>query len=257
MREELWFLGANGFIGKAIQPYLQKFKVTSINHKEIDWYKLKEKPFPDVIVNCSSSRPDSGFDESFEANCTYPTRLFDFISQSKTEITKWVQIGSYYELQIGFGRSDHYSLHKSLFSKILESKLEGGEIKLSSIILPHVTGWGERPDQITSICKSTFLSNGTLEMSKGDQYFPVLGIHDACTAISAAIETNQISCAASPVWHGRLYEYVHLIREAIGSGEALREQGKLSVDNYFPKVTFPETVNNWAAEVSIERIVAL
>ena len=99
---------------------------------------------------------------------------------------------------------------------------------------------------------SQLLANKEMEISKGDQYLPILSVQDTCEAISMAIQTDQASCSASPMWYGKLKDLANLMHQALKKGNLKVKLSKVSIDDSFPQVQFPPTVKNWSPSFGFE-----
>lgn len=94
-----------------------------------------------------------------------------------------------------------------------------------------------------------------VNISSGEQYFPILHISDAITAIEKSIKTKQTLCYASPVWNGHLYELVDLIQLEIGKGIINYDKNNRSIDVDFPKIEFYPSISNWKPKMDISKIL--
>ena len=250
MSQRVLLLGANGFIGKQLLSCLEKnYDVLELDRKSGTFDIELAQSNPDVVINCSASSPDAGFFESINANILFQMNCLKTISKAKTSSFKWVQVGSYFELQIVHGRKDHYSVHKALCRKLLLEAATDGLIDLTTIFLPHIYGVGEKSSRIIPYLKSQFQKSEVASISSGGQYLPILSLDDAVTAIRAAIHSNQIECSATPVWHGKVIELANSIQEQMGSGFLTSDSMNISKDATFPPTSFPPQVEDWEPKV--------
>lgn len=246
MTQKVLVLGASGFIGKHLLNYLDTgFEVRKLRHREENLVSLLEDWHPDVVINCSASTNYANFSDSVEANILYQMNCLRLIWQRRGAPFKWVQLGSYYELQIEFGRKDNYSLHKALCRTLLEQASQEGMIHLTTVFLPHVFGSNERPDRIVSSLILKLNRGEEANTSSGEQFLPILTVEDACRAIAKSIDTNQVVCSATPIWHGRVSELASLIHQRIGKGLIRPNPANVSVDARYPQVVFPAKVHGW------------
>lgn len=250
MARKALVLGASGYIGRHLLKYLEgEYEVRTLSHRSQDLALLLEEWLPDVVINCSASTNYANFSDSIEANLLYQMNCLRQISQRRKTPFRWVQLGSYYELQIEFGRNDNYSLHKALCRTLLEQARSEGMIDLTTIFLPHVFGSDERPNRIISSLTWQLNNGEQVTISSGEQFLPILAVEDACRAISKSIETDQIMCSATPVWYGRVSELAALIHERIGKGLVLSDPTRISVDAKYPQVVFPPRVKSWEPSI--------
>lgn len=194
--------------------------------------------------------------DSLEANILYQMNCLRLISQRRDTPFKWIQIGSYYELQIEFGRRDNYSVHKAMCRTLLERAHEERLIDLTTIFLPHVFGPDERPNRIVSSLKTKLNRSEEVTISSGEQYIPLLAVQDACRATSAAIATDQLICSATPIWYGRVLELAELIRGEIQKGSIFADPNLVSADAKHPKVVFPPKVSEWEPEILFDSFLS-
>lgn len=148
-KEKIVILGGNGFIGNSLYNHLNsQYNTLKIGHETENALDIVKSFEPTVIINCSASHPHANFKESLEANLIYQTKFLNYIILENKPSLKWVQIGSYFEIQIKYGRYDNYSIHKNIFRAILDDAYNKNLIKLTTIILPHVFGQGENTNRI-------------------------------------------------------------------------------------------------------------
>lgn len=250
MARKVLILGASGFIGKHLPNYIDEgYEVRTLSHRSQNLVSLLQEWLPDVVINCSASRNDAKFSDSVEANLLYQMNCLRLISKQKNAPFKWVQLGSYYELQIEFGRNDDYSIHKAMCRTLLEQARSEGIIDLTTVFLPHVFGSDERSDRIISSLTSQLNKGKEVTISSGEQFLPILAVEDACRAISKAIKTDQVMCSATPIWYGRVSELATLIHQRIGRGLVLSDPSRVSVDAKYPQVVFPPRVQDWQPSI--------
>lgn len=255
-KEKIVILGGNGFIGNSLYNHLNsQYNTIKIGHKTENALDIIKSFEPTTIINCSASRPDATFKESLEANLMYQTDFLNSIILEGKPVLKWIQVGSYFEIQIKNGRNDNYSVHKNIFRAILDDAYNKNLINLTTIILPHVFGPGENPNRIISTLTRELKEGRAVSVSSGEQYLPILHISDAITALEKAIKTEQVLCYASPVWNGRLYELVELIQCSIGKGIVNFDKSNKSIDADFPKVDFYPSVSNWKPKMDLSKIL--
>jgi nucleoside-diphosphate-sugar epimerase len=248
-------LGGHGFIGRNLQLQLEP------RHELHIFDRFKESPKdclqsfqPDVIINCSASTSKATFHESLEANVLFQARFLDELSRDRNSKPRWIQISSYFELQIPYGRADNYSKHKALCRHLLQSADEDGILSLASVILPHVVGPGEAPDRLFPTLLRELGSGRNIRLSSGSQFIPILAIWDCCDVIELAITCPSGTYSAAPVWYGRLTELVDEFLSEIGDGTVEFNRNLKSVDSDFPKVDFGNRMPNWKAQFNMVQI---
>ena len=245
-------LGSNGFIGKALGAKLSgSYELVRVTRETNLEDLFKSEHVFDFIVNCASSRPNADSEESFESNFLYPKQFFNKISARY-----WVQIDSYFQLQIPSGRMDPYSIEKEKFSHFLD--VEGGSLGapvVHHLCLPHVFGEGERPERLISSAIASFKRGIDFETSHGSQFLPILHVSDAVEGILRFIESPTSSAACSPFWYGSVRELLELI--SIEFKEARVRYGlKLDpVDARFPRVEFPKCVEGWRPRMQLNEFL--
>lgn len=253
MLDRVLLLGANGFIGTYLRTYLaNEYEVLVIDRHLGNVEDQIRALKPDIVINCSASLPNANFFDSLSANVLYQIQCLKIVSSGKLTPIKWVQVGSYFELQIEFGRKDNYSKHKTLCRTILEQADAQGVVDLQTIYLPHVFGSGENPKRIVPFLREGLQKDLKMTISSGEQYLPLLSVQDTCTAIALAIETDQEACAATPVWYGQVKELAALMQKTINSGSVILDKSIESVDAHFPPVQFPPSVKGWQATIKFE-----
>lgn len=258
MPQRVLLLGASGFIGQELNvSLLSNYNVFKLDRSSQTFNLQLSQIKPDIVINCSSSKPNASFLESLGANFLFQMKCLNVISTAKTSKFKWVQVGSYYELQIAQGRNDFYSIHKALCRRLLTEAASEGIIDLTTIFLPHIFGKGENPNRITPYLKNQFQTGETASITSGQQYLPMLPIEDAVEAITAAISSTQTVCSASPIWHGKVIDLANLIHSQVGNGFINLEQTRKSVDEKFSPITFPPKVNAWNARFEIEEYLRM
>jgi nucleoside-diphosphate-sugar epimerase len=245
-------LGAGGFIGKSLAPHLEN------NHQVIRVIRgtnleelFQENQTYDFIINCVSSKPGSDLSESNESNFEYPRK---FLENVKTK--HWIQLESYFQLQIPMGRRDPYTLDKQRFSEYLDSNMKKHSAPMvHHLFLPHVFGEGDRPERLISSAIIAMRNGRTLETSSGRQYLPILHKLDAVTGIALFLDkpTSVASCA--PFWYGQVKELLAIISAVSINSRIAFGQKADSSDVNFPQVQFPSTVNNWLPKMQLSEFL--
>jgi nucleoside-diphosphate-sugar epimerase len=142
-------LGGDGFIGKHLKMLLEEKNEVHVFNRTTESAKECLRSFrPNVIINCVASTSKATFHESLEANVLFQACFLDELSRDRGFETRWIQISSYFELQIPYGRADNYSKHKAFCRQLLKSAEEDGILSLVNVFLPHIVGPGEAPDRL-------------------------------------------------------------------------------------------------------------
>lgn len=257
MKQKVLVLGGNGFIGNHLISTLPEiYEVIPFDRQAHSLEETISNSFPDFVINCSASKANAKSMESFEANIEFQMKCIKLLRKYSESPIKWVQAASYFELQIPFGRKDNYSLDKQICRVLLHRLEQEGFIKLTTIFLPHVFGEGENKNRIIpSITKG--LQNGQIvEISRGEQFLPILDVEDCCSAIAASILTDQLICSAAPMWYDRVTLLAAKMENAISKGVIRVNPEKMSIDNSFPKVEFPPIVKNWLPKMTINDFIS-
>jgi len=257
MKKKVLVLGGNGFIGKHLISTLSAtYEVIEFNRQVDSIEDVLAKKFPDFVINCSASQANANVIDSFEVNIEFPMNCIKLLLKNNDKPFKWIQVASYFELQISMGRNDNYSLDKQICRSLLHRLEENGFIKLTTIYLPHIFGEGENTNRIIPFLIKNLRGGQIAEISQGDQFLPILGVEDCCSAIVAAIHTDQLICSATPIWYGRVRILATIMKNAIDKGVLKIDSNNKSVDNALPKVEFPPEVKNWTAKMAFDDFVS-
>lgn len=252
-------LGSHGYIGRQLIEILEKSENSFIRIARTSDIKVSSDAIlnfkPTHTINLASSKLWATPEESIDGNFNFPSQILKNCIESGEQFTKWIQIGSYFELQVELGRMDNYSRDKSAFRKHLEASSKDGNFSSTSLILPHVVGYKENEKRLNSILKEVLIQKKPIDLTSGLQFLPILHLDDACQAIMSSILTNQSFCSAKPVWYGRVYEYVLSLIDEENHHLLKFKPGVESVDAKFPKLDFPPQVKNFAPNKTFEMIV--
>ncbi len=241
-------LGSNGFIGKKLCKELSKdHKVTEVNRNTDLGELASMNTFFDYIINCAASKPTANSFESHSSNHDFPMRIlnnFDF--------DNWIQLESYFQLQIPMGRNDAYTLEKNLFSEYLDAHFNSlNTSKLSHLYMPHVFGEGDRPGRLITSAITSIVSNVEYDTSCGEQYLPILHVDDAISGILQLIEYPQSVSSCTPFWYGQVKDLLNLITVALKFGRINYCRLPDPIDASFPKVEFPSSLPSWTPKMQI------
>jgi len=257
LKQKVLVLGGNGFIGKhLISTLFEIYEVIVFDRQEHSLEETISNSFPDFVINCSASQANAKSMESFEANIQFQMECIKLLLKNTGQSFKWIQVASYFELQIPLGRKDNYSLDKQICRSLLHRLEEDRLIELTTIFLPHVFGEGENINRIIPSITKGLQSGQITEISRGEQFLPILGVEDCCSAISAAILTDQLICSAAPMWYDRVNLLASEMENAISRGVVQVNPEKMSIDNSFPKVEFPPMVKNWIPKMTFNDFIS-
>jgi nucleoside-diphosphate-sugar epimerase len=245
-------LGSNGFIGKALSTKINSTcELISVSRETNLEDLFKSKQIFDFIINCASSSPSAGSEESFESNFLYPSQFF------KNVLSKnWIQIESYFQLQIPSGRLDPYTIEKEKFSNFLdvEGRSPGAPV-VYHLCLPHVFGEGDRSGRLISSAIASFKVGKEFEISSGDQFLPILHISDAVEGILRFMENPTSDAACAPFWYGTVRELLELISKEFTNTRVMYSQKLDPVDAGFPPVEFSECVAGWQPKMQLNEFL--
>lgn len=232
---KLLVLGGRGYIGKNLLESLPpSFEVIQINNSSIN-YQILENTNIDIIVNLCASKVTATEQESLKSNYYLQRSIINSLSSKKL---KWIQISSYYELQIQYGRSDYYSLHKAMLRDFLKDwSNSNSNFRYSCLFLPHIFGKNESSNRLIPSIRKLNQGEKTLFGSRNQQ-IPLLHIQDAINSIVLAADINETYLSAPPMWYGKLQT---LIEESVKNSEILKlVEYDETKDNYSTKkVKFP------------------
>ena len=252
--KQILLLGRNGFIGNHLYNLLiNKYDVISVADK----IKLSniENLSPDYVINLCSSAPNANFTDSINANILYPLNILEKLLINRKNNLKWVQIRSYFELQIEFGRNDNYTLHKNAFRNLIsELEISNKLLSTHTIVLPHVTGPGEPESRLFPTIRRFNTNNMKGKIfSSGNQFLPVLNVSDACDAIMKFLVSNQKISSAHPVLYLKVSE---IINECItNKNQPIFDEKISSLDSNYPMVKFPENVIGFKPKLEAKAII--
>jgi nucleoside-diphosphate-sugar epimerase len=249
---KILLLGSNGFIGKALGAKLEiQHDLVKVN-RETDLESLfKTNQIFDFIINCASSSSNADSEESHASNFLYPMKFF-YNSCAR----HWVQIESYYQLQITWGRNDSYTIEKEKFSKYLDAEIRTRPSPLiHHLYLPHIFGEGDRPERLISSVISSFKSGRDFLTSSGTQFLPLLHISDAVTGIIRFIESPTSRAACIPFWYGSVRELIDLISSQFSDPRVQYGLRPDPLDSSFPRVQFPKCVNGWKPKMQLNEFL--
>jgi nucleoside-diphosphate-sugar epimerase len=241
-------LGSNGFIGKALGLKLErKHELVKVDRKTdlVSFFKSEETY--DFTINCSSSSPNADPFQSHESNFLYPREFF-----ANVKSRNWIQIESYFQIQIALGRADSYSIEKQRFSAFLdEEAATRGSPQIHHLYMPHVFGEGDRPERLISAAISSFRSGEDFQTSTGSQFLPLLHVSDAVDGITRFMQNPTKSASCTPFWYGSVKELLDLISAQFPGVRILYGRNTDPADADFPRVEFPPSVEGWQPKMQL------
>ena len=245
-------LGSSGFIGKSLASKIETLHQLVKVDRETNLEALfSSEMIYDFVVNCASSAPTAHSSQSHESNFKYPMQFFNQI-----KFEHWIQIDSYFQLQIPMGRNDPYSLDKQRFSTFLDAEANSRICPaIHHLFMPHVFGEGDRPGRLVSSAVSTFAMANTLESSSGSQFLPLLHISDAVSGIVKFIENPTATAACPPFWYGNVRELIELIASQFYEPRVIYGQRQDPIDARFPRVEFPQCVEGWQPKMQLNEFL--
>lgn len=249
---KILILGSSGFIGKRLCNRLQKGNEVIRVDRTTNLNEIIEYHYEfDFIINCISSLPDATKSDSYTSNYTVPKSVMAKI-QHKT----WIQIDSYFQLQIPYGRRDFYTLDKQKFCDFLNQEaFEKTDVKIKHLTLPHIFGEEDRPSRlITSVIKKLG-ENSSFYASHGCQYLPILYVEDALDGVIRFMQSEQTYASCPPFLNIQVYKLLEEIRSVIGRGNVVHDADQRSVDDDFPLIRFEEGVTNWTPKMKKEEFL--
>lgn len=252
--KKVLLLGANGYIGQQVLPALRKkqIKVIPFDRNSKDSFENVKKFSPNTVINLAASKGTDSFSISYEANLFFQLKIIQFLSEEVDNHIHWIQVASYFELQIEEGRKDFYAIHKATLRNILEENFFRS-LHLTTLYLPHIVSFENKKSSLfTQIAKAINGENIKL-LTSGDQIVPILHIDDCVWAIIKSIDAKRGSYFATPIWNENLKELQKLLNKRVGASFTFTTDNKSS-DWNFKKIEFHPSVPGWKPRKSIERI---
>lgn len=245
-------LGSNGWIGKKICAQLagchEIWRVTrNTNLKEL----FRNDTLFDFVINLASSKPKAQKKDSIKSNFEFPKTILDNVFSKH-----WIQIESYFQLQLNMGRNDFYTIEKQKFSEFLSVHSSLNEYpKIHHLYLPHVFGKGNQNQRLITSAITAMQSGTKFEASTGSQFLPILYVDDAITGIMKFIENPTLKASCQPFWYGSVKELLELMSSRVK--EFKIEYGKMpsAIDANFSRVEFPPRVQNWIPSMQLEEFI--
>ena len=245
-------LGSSGFIGKALGLKLERIhELVKVDRKTDLETLFKSGQTFDFIINCASSNPNADVQQSHENNFLYPKQFF-----ANVPTRNWVQLESYFQIQIPLGRVDSYPIEKQRFSEFLEVEVAAqNSPQIHHLYMPHIFGEGDRPERLISAAVSSFRCGEDFQTSTGSQLLPLLHISDAVDGITRFMENPTKSASCSPFWYGSVRELLELISAQFPGVHVLYGRKPDPVDADFPRVEFPQSVEGWQPKMHLNEFL--
>jgi nucleoside-diphosphate-sugar epimerase len=246
-------LGSNGFIGKEICSEFSSFEVVSFNRQSNEILGKFNPRNKTVVINSMASSVSASIDESLESNFSLPFMILSELA-SRVEDFRWIQLASYYEYQIPHGRRDYYSYHKRQFREDLNQSVF--KDKVINLVLPHVSGPGERKTRILSTISNCKAPDRIQLDTDGSQFIPILHVKDVLRAIDASFQQNSGTYFLKPTINVTLVKLVEYLKEEkILNCEIEFDQKMKATDADYPMIDFEPVLPGWIASLGIKDII--
>ena len=245
-------LGGRGFIGSNIVKNLSKehsfFIIKPEVHESLsDLIDFK----PDTIINACASLPNASEIDSWTANFNYPLSVFKFISNNLNSSFAWIQIASYYELELPTGRSDSYTKHKFEFRSSLQTLCVSKDIEFRTIFLPHVVGKGDRSNRLINSVIDSIQNNLDFILQHPEVKLPILIIDDVVLAINKFIKGDQLIASATPIWYKSNLELIEEITSFLGKRmDSIEVRATKSTET--TNLVFPPKIEGWEPRITLQ-----
>lgn len=245
-------LGSSGFIGKALGQKIERtHELVKVDRKTDLENLFKYDQGYDFIINCASSSPNADSNQSHESNFLYPKRFF-----ANVPTRNWIQVESYFQIQIPLGRVDPYSIEKQRFSEFLDIEASTQKSpQIHHLYLPHIFGEGDRPERLISAAVSSFRSGEDFQTSTGSQLLPLLHLSDAVEGIARFMNNPTKSASCSPFWYGSVKELLDLISAQFSGVRVIYGRKPNPFDVDFPRVVFPQSVEGWQPKMQLNEFL--
>lgn len=251
--DRILILGSSGFIGRKLMEKLLADNISLLVYDRLD-VDMENKVLeycPSVVINCAASKGSADFEDSFEANIAFPLRVLKLMDRLNHRIS-WIQLSSYFELQIRYGRADAYTFHKATIGQILQGNFkEICDVKL--LFLPHIVDIDAKPHSLFLNLNKAYSGSRITLSTSGEQYIPILHLDDAITAICSVLLAPPNTYFAKPVWYGSLTE---LLDEFLRMQKirVYLNKNQRSADYNFPKMSFEPIPPGWQAKKDLKAI---
>ena len=242
-KKKLLLLGSTGFIGKNLLANItETYEVVCLNRNQHLNAKNIESFQPDIIINSAASSINADFQTSLESNLLLPLETLTKILKFSDKKTKWIQLGSYFELQIEYGRSDYYSIHKKNFSQILLDAQKKDNFTATILYLPHIVGPGEKPNRLFPTLIDALNGSNVILRTNGAQHIPILSIWDCISEIMESLRAESGKYAIEPVFYDSLQRLVADFFNNQNSGRIVFTPDVESIDAQFPKLALNQSL---------------
>ncbi len=248
-------LGGRGFIGSKIVEHLSNEHLIFIVKPEIYRSSTDLLNFnPDVIINACASLPGASENDSRDANLDYPLRIFNLVSDNLFHSFTWIQLASYYELELDNKRVDWYTKHKIEFQNLLHHLCSIKRINLRTLFLPHVIGRGERSNRLVRSAINSLQNNIEFRLLNPEVKLPILIIEDAVCAVNYFLKSEQSIASATPIWYKSNRELLQEISELLG--KKVEDIAPIDKDqSESAGVSFPPKVEGWEPKITLQEYI--
>jgi nucleoside-diphosphate-sugar epimerase len=242
-KKKILLLGSTGFIGQNLLAKLSEtYEVLCLNRNQQLNDKNIESFKPDIIVNSAASAINADFQTSLESNLLLPLETLTKTLKHSEKKIKWIQLGSYFELQVRFGRTDYYSLHKKHFSQILLDAQKIDNFTATVLYLPHIVGPGEKPNRLFPTLIDALNGSDVLLGTNGTQHIPILSIWDCVSEIMESLKVVSGEYSIEPVFYNSLQKLVTEFFNDQNYGRIMFTPDVESIDARFPKLVLNQSL---------------
>jgi hypothetical protein len=247
----LVILGSSGFIGSALQRiHPQAIKINRKNLNLVLEKGLKERDL--TVINCISS-----VTEKFQAEVYRDNYLTPLEVTKKLNVTKWIQLSSYYsEFRNVYGVDFNcYSKSKDLFSAHL-----GGNSSFQTVdlVLPHIYWPTERQERFFSACYRASSEDSKITIASINQLIPILSLEKVIDHITDALNFNheghykRIKVEAETIVH--MQEFEQVLIEFMGGGPYFKTS-VVQERRFFHEIDWPSKANSHSQRIDALRDV--
>jgi nucleoside-diphosphate-sugar epimerase len=245
IRKKVLLLGGNGYIGTVLQNSNSDNTFTLAGRGNS---KLLDTHF-DVVVNMAASSAMADEKQSMTDNYEFPKSMY---SQLQNFNGLWIQVASYYELEVNYVRINAYSIHKTKFRKYIEDESrKTGSFEVLSLFLPHIFGGRERENRFIPSIKK-LASGQNVEFETFKKIVPLLHIEDAVSGILTAIGSRKVSGMRSlqPFWNRSIEE---LLTELDINRDSIRNTAakKPEIDQVNQAIKFPQNLEGFSPKYGL------
>jgi nucleoside-diphosphate-sugar epimerase len=247
----LVILGSSGFIGSALQRiHPQAIKINRKNLNLVLEKGLMERDL--TVINCISS-----VSEKLQAKVHADNYLTPLEVAKKLNVTKWIQLSSYYsEYRNVYGVDfNYYSKAKDLFSAHLSGN---SSFQTVDLVLPHIYWPSEKQERFFSACYRASRENSEITIASINQLIPILSRENVIDRITHALNFNhegqykRIKVEAETIVYMRELEQVLI--EIIGGGPYFKNS-LVQERRYFHEIDWPSKASSHGQRIDALRDV--